>query len=245
MTVNKAASIRGLRLHLHYKDTFVRWRYTENKVRAVMPRVLLITFLFLFFQGCASHYDAESIVKEMYNSVETGESRFDGTKYIRVSHMMCQDSVALELYQDSGQAEKGVVLVNAGTSSISNIDDGESLFLRVDDQRFSFSSFDPTTDYDEFQFPYGATVPFSHKSYILDESLIRSIASSDFVVARIKKLNNTYVEGICTPLTMKEYNSSQGKRFGDVSQKNLDIGNMGAAIYGFRKFVELLDQTQW
>ena len=210
-----------------------------------MPRILLIISIIIVLQSCASHYDPEGMVQEMYNTVDTGESQFDGTKYIRVSHMMCQDSVALELYQDSSQAEKGVVLVNAGTSSISNIDDGESLFLRVDDQRFSFSSFDTTTDYDRFHFAYGATIPFSHKSYIVDESLIRSIASSDFVVARIRKLNNTYVEGICTPLSMKEYNNTQGKRFGDVSQNDLDIGNKGAAIYGFRKFVELIDQTQW
>lgn len=210
-----------------------------------MPRILLITLLIAFLQGCVSPYDAESMVQAMYNTVDAGESQFDGTKYIRVSHMMCQDSVALELYQDSSQAEKGVVLVNAGTISISNIDDGESLFLRVGDQRFSFSSFDLTTDYDRLQFAYGATIPFSNKSYIVDESLIRSIASSDFVVARIRKLNNTYVEGICTPLSMKEYESTQGKQFGDVSQKNLDIGNKGAAIYGFKKFVELMDQTQW
>ena len=210
-----------------------------------MPRILLITSLIAFLQGCASPYDAESMVQEMYNTVDTGESQFDGTKYIRVSHMMCQNSVALELYQDSNQAEKGVVLVNAGTSSISNIDDGESLFLRVDEKRFSFSSFDLTTDHERLQFAYGATIPFSHKSYIVDESLIRSIASSDFVVARIRKLNNTYVEGICTPLSMKEYNSTQGKQFGDVSQNNLDIGNKGSAIYGFKKFVQLMDQTQW
>ena len=210
-----------------------------------MPRILLITSLIAFLQGCASPYDAESMVQEMYNTVETGESQFDGTKYIRVSHMMCQSLVALELYQDSNQAEKGVVLVNAGTSSISNIDDGESLSFRVDDERFSFSSFDLTTDHERLPFSYGATISFSHKSYIVDESLIRSIASSDFVVARIRKLNNTYVEGICTPLSMKEYNSTQGKQFGDVSQKNLDIGNKGSAIYGFKKFVQLMDQTQW
>ncbi|MFY3772991.1 hypothetical protein ACOSZC_02555 [Marinobacter salsuginis] len=185
------------------------------------------------------------MIQEMYNTVDTGESQFDGAKYIRVSHMMCQDSVAFELYQDSRQSEKGIVLVNAGTTSISNIDDGEALSLRIDDQRFSFGSFDTTTDYDRFHFAYGASIPFSHKSYIVDESLIRLIASSDFVVARIRKLNNTYVEGICTPLSMKEYRSTQGKRFGDVSQKDLDIGNKGAAIYGFRKFVELMDQTQW
>jgi len=46
-------------------------------------------------------------------------------------------------------------------------------------------------------------------------------------------------------LSMKEYNSTQGKQFGDVSQKNLDIGNQGSAIYGFKKFVQLMGQTQW
>jgi hypothetical protein len=136
-------------------------------------------------------------------------------------------------------------LVKAGTNSIGNIDDGESLFLRVGDERFGFTSFDSGTDYDRLQFTYGATIPFSNRSYILDESLIRSIASSDFVVARIRKLNNTYVEGICTHLSMEEYKSTQGKRFGDVSQKNLDIGNEGAAVYGLRKFVQLMNQTEW
>lgn len=210
-----------------------------------MIRIPSIILLIYFLQGCVSPYDAESMIGKMYNTVDTGHSPFNGTKYIRVSHMMCQESVALELYQDSNQAEKGVVLVKAGTNSISNIDNGESLFLRVGDQRFSFSSFDLTTDYDNLQFAYGVTTPFSNKSYIVDESLIRLIASTDFVVARIQKLNNTYVEGICTPLSMEEYQSTQGKQFGDVSQKNLDIGNKGAAIYGFRKFVELMDQTQW
>lgn len=216
-------------------------RKSESIVLRIPSIILLITFL----QACASPYDAESMIRTMYNTVDTGQSPFDGTKYIRVSNMMCQDSVALELYQDNNQAEKGVVLVKAGTNSISNIDNGESLFLRVGDQRFSFSSFDLTTDYDKLQFAYGATIPFSNKSYIVDESLIRLIASTDFVVARIQKLNNTYVEGICTPLSMEEYKSTQGKHFGDVSQKNLDLGNTGAAIYGFKKFVELMDQAEW
>ena len=105
-----------------------------------------IILLLVFLSGCVSMPDTETMLAKMYNVPSKGESQFDGTKHIRMSNMICSNTILLEMYQDTKKAEAGVVLVRAGTNNITNIDNGESFLIKVDDEVRSFSSGSSITD---------------------------------------------------------------------------------------------------
>ena len=87
------------------------------------------------------------MLKEMYNIPSSGSSQFDGTKYVRMSNMYCSGSVLLELYQDTDKKKNGLVLLKAGSNSITNIGDGQSFHLKIDGETHSFKSIREITEY--------------------------------------------------------------------------------------------------
>jgi len=94
-------------------------------------RITLVLLLLIPIYGCVSYPDRNEIVKNMFNVPSSGSSQFDGTKYIRMSKMLC-GPVIFELYQDTQKSKKGIVLLQAGSNSITNVGKGKSLLIKVD-----------------------------------------------------------------------------------------------------------------
>jgi hypothetical protein len=149
------------------------------------------------------------------------------------------------LYQDTAKSKAGVVLLMAGTMSIDNIGSSESLSVKVDGKTYSFTSNDAVTEHESIHVGYGVTMPFSHKTYIVPEALVREVAASQVFLARVRLLNNSYIDGKCSSLTLAEA-KEENKQLGlELTQRQLDSGNKFAAVNGFREFVRMMDTTEW
>jgi hypothetical protein len=201
----------------------------------------------LILSGCVSQADIQKSFGKMFNVPTSGVSQFDKTKFIRVSKIFCSNVVAFELYQDTPKHNRGTILLGAGTKTITNIGKGKALHIKIDGKIHSFESTDIITEHDEHFYDYGVTTPFSHKTFVIPEPVIREIASSTEFLVKLNLLNNNYVEGKCSPETLTEYkaanqNSSWSK---DVTQEHIDTANKMTALYGFRQFVTMMDSTTW
>ena len=182
--------------------------------------------------SCVS-YDLDSMMDKMYNVPETKVSGFDGESHIRMSNMSCQSTLFLELYQDRKKKEAGMVLLSAGTQSITNIGGDNSLQLRVDSEKFSFSPTSSITDHETIYFDHGVTAPRSSKSYLVPETLIKNIAGSKEFFARLHLLNNEYVDGDCGEM---KPNSDKG-----IQKVVEDYNKYSSAITGVREFIPMMD----
>ncbi len=189
--------------------------------------------------------DTETMLKNMYNVPSSGSSQFDGTKYIRLSNMVCSNAVVFELYQDSKKKKDGLVLLKAGSNSITNIGTGKSLLFKVDGEDYSFSSVDSITEHGELYFSQGATIPFSYKTYLISEEFVRKAALSNSLLTKMFLLNNSYIEGKCSPVTLREFQEHNKYLGVSVTQKDVDTGNKVAVIYGFKDFLNMSDSTSW
>lgn len=212
-----------------------------------MHKNILLTLLVFTLNGCATLDDLDRIQENMYNYAQSGVSEFDNTKFIRVSRMVCSNSVMFELYQDTNKHKKGIVLLNAGSKSITNIGNGNSLLVKLDGKLYSFESTDPLTEHDTIRLGYGINMQFSHKTYIVPESFVKEAANSNNFLVKMHLLNNEYIEGKCSELTLKETQDNINKLGYDltVTQKNVHDGNKNSAINGFKKFVNLVNSTKW
>src|SRR6267142_5990553 len=210
-----------------------------------MARLITASLLLTVGAGCTVLPDTETTMRGMYNVASSGTSKFDGTKNIRFSNMNCTVTVMLALYQDTAKSKAGVVLLMAGTKSIDNIGSGESLSVKVDDKTYSFTSNDAVTEHESIHVGHCVTIPFSHKTYVVPEALVREVAASQDFLARVRLLNNAYIEGKCSSLRLAEA-KEENKQFGlELTQKQLDTGNKFAAVNGFREFVRMMDTTAW
>lgn len=197
--------------------------------------------------ACVAFPDYDTSMKKMYNVASSGTSQFDDTKYIRMSNMVCSNSVMFELYQDTAKSKKSIVLLKAGSKSITNIGKGKSLLIKLDGKTYSFESKDILTEHETIYLDYGVTMQFSHKIYVVPESFVRNAAASNVFLTKVYLLNNSFIEGKCSPVTLHE-SKEQSKKLGssyEIKQKHVDAGNKYAAINGFRDFVRMMDTTQW
>ena len=210
-------------------------------------RKLLAIALFCLLQGCVSQANIEKSLSQMYNVSSSGTSQFDKSKHIRVTKMFCSNIVAFELYQDTPKHNNGIVLLNAGTKTITNIGTGKALHIKIDGKAYSFESKDILTEHDKQYYDYGITSPFSHKSFVVPETIVREIASANEFLVKLNLLNHTYVEGKCSPATLAEYKeANKGSSWAnDVTQDGIDSANKYSALNGFRKFVQMMDSTKW
>jgi len=213
----------------------------------LLPLILLVASL----QGCAPYpsynADANDMLQKMYNVPSSGTSQFDNSKYIRMSNMVCSNAVMFELYQDTPKAKKGIVLLKAGSKSITNIANGKSLLIKIDGKTYSFSSTDVLTEHETIPVGYGVNMQFSHKTFIIPESFIREIASSNTFLTKMYLFNKSYIEGKCSAVTLAEA-KEQSKKLGydlNITQENLKSSNSVSAINGFRDFVQMMDATKW
>jgi hypothetical protein len=142
-----------------------------------MLRIALV-FSLLIVSGCMSMPSPETRLSSMYNVASAGSSQFDGTKYIRVTNMNCSNSIIFELYQDTVKFKQGIVLIKAGSNSITNIDGGKSLLLKIDGKTYSFEPVSPVTEHETIYFGYGASIPFSYKTYIMPDVIVKEAALS-------------------------------------------------------------------
>lgn len=108
--------------------------------------VLLFASFFLI-QGCIATIDAKEIMRSSWNVPSSDVSAFDKSKIIKMSNVPCGE-VVLNLYQDTAKAKQNIVLVMAGTRSITNIGDDEALLFNVDGKIHSFKSSSPITEHD-------------------------------------------------------------------------------------------------
>jgi len=198
----------------------------------------------VFLSGCVSTADIASMAKGMYNIPSSGTSQFDGTKHIRVSKMSC-NRIEFELYQDTDKSNKGIVLLKAGSDSIVNIGDGQSLHIRLDDGVQSFKASSTITEHETDSSRYGVSRSFSSKTYILPESFVRKVAASKIFLAKIHFLNNSYIEGQCSTMTFEEAQELSKDKGVKVTQEHLNISNSLVAMTGFRQFVIMMDSTEW
>lgn len=211
-------------------------------------KITWILLLMSSLTGCVSFPDTETTLKNMYNVPSSGTSQFDGTKYIRLSNMRC-NSIMFELYQDTQKSKKGIVLLKAGSNSVTNIGEGESLLIKLDGKTYSFKSNDALTEHETIPVEYGVTMSFSHKTYVVPEIFVRAAASSNVFLAKMYLLNNSFIEGKCSAITLQEAREQSreiNKNLGlEITQEHVDTGNKVAAINGFREFVKMMDSTSW
>lgn len=217
-----------------------------------MLKNMAVLLLLLFVMGCATMPampDTETTLRNMYNISSSGVSQFDGTKYIRISNMACTTEVMFALYQDTAKSKKGIVLLQAGSNSITNIGNGKSLHIKLDGKTYSFSSNDAVTEYATVPIAYGGTFNYSHKTFVIPEAIVRKAAASEEFLAKLYLLNNTYIEGKCSPITLqeaKEINNQINKQYNvNITQEYIDTVNKYSAIEGFREFVKMMDSTSW
>lgn len=205
---------------------------------------IISSLVIVLISGCVAFPDTETSLKRMYNVSSSGTSKFDNSKHIRISNMRC-DNIMFELYQDTEKKKNNIVLLKAGSVSVENIGKGKSLHIKLDGEVYSFKSNDPLTEHDTIYLDYGVTMTFSHKSFVVSESFIRKAAASNEFLAKVELLNNTYIEGTCSPVSLKEAQEESKKYNVKVKQEHVDIGNKFAAINGFREFVKMSDHTKW
>lgn len=214
----------------------------------VMLKTIPTAMLVAALSGCVAMPSMEMTIQGMYNTPSSGLSQFDGTKHIRVSNIFC-GSVVFELYQDTPKSAKNIVLLKAGSNSITNIGEGESLLIKVDGKIHSFKSNDIITEHISTPLGYGISRDFSYKTYIVPEDFIRTAATSKSLLTKMHLLNNTYIEGRCSTSTLQEakeqHKESNNGLDLEITQEHLDLGNQATAINGFRKFVEMMDTTSW
>jgi hypothetical protein len=207
------------------------------------------TLCALILSGCVSQADIQKSLGQMYNVPTSGISQFDKTKFIRVSKMFCSNIVAFGLYQDTSKHNRGTILLDAGTKTITNIGKGKALHIKIDGKTHSFESIDIITEHDKHFYDYGVTTPFSHKTFVIPEPVIREIASSKEFLVKLNLLNNSYVEGKCSPetLTLSEYKEANQVSLWskDVTQEHINTANKITALYGFRQSVTMMDSTTW
>lgn len=213
-----------------------------------MLRLLVIVLFAIGAQGCAVFPDYDTSMKKIYNIPSSSSSQFDNTKNIRMSNMVCSNSeVMFELYQDTAKHKNEFVILNAGSKAIKNIGNGKALHIKLDGKLHSFESSDATTEYEKIHLDYGVTMHFSHKTFIVPTSFVREAALAKTFVVRLHLLNNTYIEGKCSPVTLQEYKEIQQKQSLSyaVTQEGVDNANKYTAQVGFREFVRMMDATSW
>jgi hypothetical protein len=150
-----------------------------------------------------------------------------------------------ELYQDTEKHKNNVVLLKAGSVDVENIGKGKSLHIKLDGEIYSFESNDVLTEHDTIHLGYGVTMPFSHKTFVVPESFVRDAAASTTFLVKVEMLNNTYIEGKCSYLTLQESQEESKKYDVTVTQEHVDTANQYAAIEGFREFVSMMNTTSW
>lgn len=212
-----------------------------------MFRFPLIAIFSIVVQGCVSQASIESTMDSMYNVPSSGKSQFDGVKHIRMTHVSCANDIRFELYQDTNKHKLGVVLIHAGTNRIVNIDDGNSLLIKIDGELHKLKTTDSMTRHDKTYYGHGVEAPFSNKSYVVPEKLVRDIASSNEFLAKLLLLDKSYIESKCSSVTLQEYREvHKGSSYiNDVTQEGIESSNKYTAHVGFKKFVQMMDSTKW
>ena len=210
----------------------------------------LVLFCTTLFAITACMPSTEAMLKDMYNVPSYGSSKFDGSKYINLSNMSCE-YVGLELYQDTYKSQKGIVLLKAGTFSITNIDGGKSLWIKLDGDTYSFEPVDNLTEHGKNYYSIGGTQVaknFSNRSYIVPEKFIRKAAESKEFLVKVIQLNKKYIEGQCSPMSLEEARDlaeEKGISQALIKKETLETANMVTATKGFQKFVKMMDTVSF
>lgn len=191
-------------------------------------------FTVLLLSGCMS--TNSEIMGEMYNKVSVNYSKFDNTKSVSVSNMICVDDVLIKLFQTTTQKKDDVIILSAGTTTPNNIGSGYSLNFNIDGDTYSFEPISTITNYDDIYYTHGVTGKFYNKSYRVDSSFIRKFAAAKSIIIRLNLLNNKYTDAICTPVTPKDYFDLTGIT---RTENQLVDANANLSQKGVLKFISL------
>ena len=128
---------------------------------------------------------------------------------------------------------------------ITNIGKGDSLLIKLDGKIYYYKSNVELSEHETIHLGSGVTMPFSYKTYIVPESVIREAAASNIFLVKMYFLNNTFIEAKCSSVTLQESQEKAKKHGLSITQHDVDVGNKYTAINGFRYFVEMMDSTSW
>lgn len=185
--------------------------------------------------GCAAMPDTEQVATKTYNVQSEGRSELDGSRYIRVSNIVCGDRIVLSLYQEAESAATGHVLVAAGVNSIENIGGGEALKIRADGSRWSYSPVTHVTRRGEIAFGDATSVPISTKRFRVPESEIRRMAAAGELVVRVSLIGGIYAEGAChdKPATVS------------LTDRQRELADAISPMTGLQEFVRMMNEADW
>jgi hypothetical protein len=163
--------------------------------------VLLVTFS----AGCFA--STATTIASMYSVLETGESVFDGTKWVKVKSIWC-DPITFDLYQDSNLAKENLASLEINIGGTYSIQSGKSLHLNIDGAFEDLTTLERITNietkpgYYSSSFRSGLSfyLPsynISSKRYIVEISLLERMANAEKLVMRID-LARDYKDAVCT-----------------------------------------------
>lgn len=195
--------------------------------------------------GCMQTINRQD-VSQYWNIPSTGQSTFDNSKYIRLSNMSCGE-IFLDLYQDTNKAKKNIILMQAGVHTIDNIGSNKSLLFKIEGKKYSFKTVSNITEHGKAY--YGSNnfmnndIDYSYKEYIVPESFIKKAANAENMVARLYLLNNTYIDGKCSALTLAEAKAKSGSYADQITEDNINDMNSTIATIGFSRFVKMMRES--
>jgi hypothetical protein len=154
-----------------------------------------------------------------------------------------------ELYQDSQNVGRGIVLLKGGTTAVENVADEKSLHFKLDGEVYSYESADIVTEHDNVPMGQSLNTSFSHKTFIIPEKVIRQAAESEVFLVKLDLANGTFIEGTCSPLTLaqaeEQSEDSENYLAMEITQKHVATANRISASNAFREFVKMMDSTAW
>ena len=192
----------------------------------------LLFVMILLLVGCAAK--TSNMVASMYSVSETGESAFDGTKWIKVKSIWC-DPITFDLYQDTNLSKSNKASLELNIGGTHSIQSGKSLHLNIDGKFTDLSTLEKLTDIETKPGYYSSGIHagmsfylpphnVSSKRYLVDIDLLERMEKANNLIMRVD-LARDYIDAVCTN------EKSSGSEFPAASTS-----------YGIRKFIENASQ---
>lgn len=188
----------------------------------------MLVLVMLLLPGCMA--STATMVASMYSVSESGQSTFDGTRWIRVKSIWC-DPITFDLYQDTNLSKVNMAALEINIGGTHSIQAGKSLHLNIDGTFTDLTTLEQSTNietkpgyyssgaYSGMSF-YLPSYNVSSKRYLVETSLLEKIAKAEKVVMRVD-LARDYMDAVCT----------------NEKTSGSDIP-AASTSYGIRKFLE-------
>lgn len=190
-------------------------------------RAMLI-FVMLLLPGCMA--STATMVASIYSVSESGQSKFDETRWIRIKSIWC-DPITFDLYQDTNLYKVNMAAIEINIVGTHSIQAGKSLHLNIDGTFTDLTTLEQLTGivmkpgyyssgaYSGISF-YLPSYNVSSKRYLVETSLLEKMAKAEKLVMRVD-LAREYMDAVCT---------SEKTSGSDIPA--------ASTSYGIRKFLE-------